>query len=65
MPTSSPFVQFTVATVPSVKSALLNTTVPFVILLEKSQQLSENSHHQLMFRHNHSELTTNFRFKNY
>ena len=46
VPTSSPFVQFTVATVPSVKSALPNVTFPFVILLEKSQQLSENFNHR-------------------
>ena len=51
VPTSSPFVQFTIATVPSVKSALLNVTFPFVILLEKSQQLSEifQLSHQLKF----------------
>ena len=49
VPTSSPFVQFTDATVPTVKSTLLNVTFPFVILLEKSQQLSEIFNHRLKF----------------
>jgi len=39
-PTSSPFSHFTVATVPSVKSASLNVTVAFFIAFSMFQQLT-------------------------